>query len=301
MATFDSLQPLAFGNFRIPFKKYKITFEGRHYVHEYPHAQGGAPEKLGRKCLAFHVDGKIDSALIGAKYQGNWPDTANFLRFMAQSQDTDTLTIPTVGMIPAFIVLYTEDRDNSQLSGFDISIDFLEDPTEAFVANQIASMNTNAIQSAMSDYALQLLKNTLTMTNDEVNLFDAIFGLVSDLEGLQDQIQLYSALAEAKFSSLFSAFQRADATARWLNRPENVLGYGAFLDLWQAVTLAYEDKNQKGAKLLVFTTTRDETLTQVSIDIFRNGGHTQDLLGLNAITDPFNIPASSKIRYYLAD
>jgi len=298
MAVFDSLQPLAFGNYRIPFEEYEVTFEGRHYIHEFPHANGGAPEKLGRKVLVFHVDGRIDDALIGDAYKGNWPDTANFLRLMAQTQETDVLTIPTVGMIPMFLAVYKEKRKSTQSSGFNISCDFIEDPSDGFVGDQIAKLDTNAMTSAMSGYELQLIKNQLTMTDKEKDLFDSIMDLASDIQGLRDQFQLYSALVEAKFASLFTMIQEADANAKWLSRPENASGLEAFLALWDSVRTAYEDKMQKGAQLLSFTVPRDETLQQVSTDIYGNTTHAEDLLGLNAITDPFRIKAGTAIRYY---
>lgn len=300
MASFDSLQPLAFGNYRIPFEEYEITFEGRVHIHEYPHAQGGAPEKLGRKLALFHVEGRIDTQLIGPQYENNWPDTSNFLRFMAQSQDTDVLTIPTVGMIPAFIHVYKEKRKNTQLSGFNISLDFIEDTSEIFIADQIAQLNTNALSSAMSDYQLQLLKNTLTMTKEEMDLFDLIGKLASDIQGLRDQFQLYSSLVQAKFNGLFSALNKAYATSKWLCSPANILGLEAFHALWEAARLAYTDQQSKAASLLVYTTVRDETLQQVSNDIFGDSSHASDLLGLNALSDPFRIPAGTQIKYYAA-
>lgn len=302
MATFDSLQPLKFGTKLIPFKEYDITFAGRSHIHEYPHADGGAPEKLGRKLLVVHVEGRIDAALFGAQYADNWPNTAEYLRFKAQTQATEDLTIPTVGTFSAFIHDngYKEKRKSTDLSGFDISIDFIEDTSDSFIASQIAKIDTNALDAALSNYDLQLIKNQLTMTKDEIDLFDLIMNIASDIQALRDRFQLYSALVQAKFMSFFSAVQKADATAKWLIRPENVLGYGAFLDLWNAGVKAYEDVNQKSSQLLVYTTTRDETLSQVSVDIFGNSEHASDLLGLNAVTDPFRIPAGTQIRYYQA-
>jgi hypothetical protein len=302
MATFDSLQPLTFGTKRIPFKEYDITFAGRSHIHEYPHADGGAPEKLGRKLLVVHVEGRIDAALFGVQYAGNWPDTAEYLRYQAQTQNTLDLTIPTVGTFSAFIHDngYKEKRKSTDLSGFDISIDFIEDTSDSFVASQIAKIDTNALDAALSNYQLQLIKNSLTQTKDEIDLFDLIMNIASDIQALRDQFQLYSALVNAKFMSFFSAVQKADATAKWLIRPENVLGYKAFQELWNAGVKAYADVQSKSAQLLEYITLRDETLSQVSVDIFKNSEHANDLLGLNAITDPFLIKAGTHIRYYKA-
>jgi hypothetical protein len=299
VATFDGLQPLRFGTKIIPFREYEVTFAGRAHIHEYPHAHGGAPEKLGRKLLVVHVEGRIDAALVGVKYADVWPGTAEYLRFKAQTQATEDLTIPTIGTFPAFIhENYKEKRKNSDLSGFDISIDFVEDSSDAFLASQIAKLDTGAMSGAMTNYELQLIKNQLLMTKDEMDLFDAILGLASDIQGLRDQFQLYSALVEAKFLSLFAMIHQADANAKWLIRPENALGADAFNELWSSVRAAYDDKLAKGAQLKVWTTTRTETLAQVSTDIFGNSEHASDLLGLNGFTDPFNIVAGSKVRYY---
>ena len=301
MAAFDGLQPLTFGTKRIPFKEYEVTFAGRSHIHEYPHADGGAPEKLGRKLLLVHVEGRIDAALVGAEYTDNWPTTAEYLRYKAQTQATEDLTIPTIGTFPAFIhESYKEKRKATDVSGFDISIDFVEDSSDSFVASQVAKLNTDAMAVALSNYELQLIKNQLTMTSDEVGLFDLIMGLASDIQGLRDQFQLYSSLVQAKFASLFNAIQQADATAKWLTKPENITGYDAFLELWSSVVTAYQDSLQKGAQLRVYTTPRTETLQQVSVDIFGDSSHAEDLLGLNSLTDPFNIPAATRIRYYAA-
>ena len=299
MAVFDALQPLKFGTKIIPFKQYEIIFAGRSHIHEYPHADGGAPEKLGRKLLVVHVEGRIDAALVGDKWKDNWPNTAEYLRFKAQTQATEDLTVPTVGTFPAYIHdSYKESRKASDLSGFDISIDFIEDSSDSFIASQVARLNTNALDAALTNYQLQVIRNQLTMKPHEVGLFDAINQLASGLQGIRDQFQLYSALVDAKFASLFNAIYQADANIKWLTRPENVLGLDAFNALWEGVRKAYEDKNQKGAQLRLYTTLRDETLQEVSIDIYGNTGHAEDLLGLNPITDPFLIKAGTGVRYY---
>ena len=56
MAAFDELQPTSFNDIAFAISSLTITGGLRKHTHEYPHANGGDQEKLGRLLYVFEMD-----------------------------------------------------------------------------------------------------------------------------------------------------------------------------------------------------------------------------------------------------
>ncbi len=100
MAAFDALLRASFLDYPFPVQDIDVKGGLRDHVHEYPHAPGGAPEKLGRKLYEFTFTCPFLTGLRG--YPKLWPETLATLRIFFEGQNTGDLVVPTIGTINTF-------------------------------------------------------------------------------------------------------------------------------------------------------------------------------------------------------
>ena len=293
MAIFDSNQPMSFAGVQFPTDSYEVHLSGRKHVHEYPHSPGGAPEKLGRALYEITVDALFDANLIPKQYQNGklWPQGLDMIRRWAELQQTDTLVIPTIGEMPCFIVDYREKSSNMHLSGVKVSLSFLEDSSDSFLLNQIAVPSSGAIVEAGEYFKQQTAPLKLP-------ILEVIANLYADVVAYRDSIGMFSAVFEAKLTGLLKMLSFADTTVKELQDPKNLLGYDALHELWKTAIRVANDTADAGATLRTYITKTRMSLSDVSIALYGDTSHASDLLTLNSISDPFSMPAGTRIRYY---
>lgn len=292
-AIFSSNQPMSFAGQQFPFERYEVHLSGRKHVHEYPHSPGGAPEKLGRSLYEITVDALFDANLLPEVYSGSklWPSGLGLIRRLAEIQQTDILVIPTIGEMPCFIDDFRSTSTNMHLSGEKVSLKFLEDSSQAFIASQIAQVSTNAIIESGEYFKEQ--------TADlKIPILEAIANLYADVVAYRDTIGMFSAVFEAKLIGLLKMLAFADLEVKELQDPKNLLGYDALHSLWASAVRVANDTADVGAQMRTWKTPTRMSLADISVKLYGDTSHASDLLALNGLEDPFSVPAGVTIRYY---
>jgi hypothetical protein len=289
---FDANQPMSFAGRRFPFERYEVHGAARKHVHEYPHTPGGAPEKLGRSLYEISVEALFDANLLPTVYRDLWPKGLAFIRSMYETQQTDTLVIPTIGEMPCFIDDYRSVSTNMHLSGERVSLKFLEDSSAAFIASQIAIPSSGAIVEAGEYFKQEALPIG-------VPILQAIAELYADVVAYRDTFGMLTATFDAKLTGLLKMLAFADSTCKELQDPANLLGYDALHALWASAVKVANDTAAVSQDLRTFVIPSNMYLSDVSIRLFGDTAHSSDLIALNSIVDPFAlIKASTRIRYY---
>lgn len=291
MAIFDANQPMSFAGRQFPFERYEVHGAARKHVHEYPHAPGGAPEKLGRSLYEITVHALFDANLTPTVYKDLWPTGLAFIRHLYEIQQTDTLVIPTIGEMPCFIDDYRSVSTNMHLSGEWVDLKFLEDSSAAFIASQIAVPSSGAIVEAGEYFKEQT-------SPLKIPLLQAIELLYADVIAYRDTFGMFSAVFEAKMLSLLNMLNFADQTVKELQDPANLLGKDALMALWASAVRVRNDTQDIGAQMQYYTTRTTMSVSDISSTLYGDTSHASDLIALNGIEDPFAVPAGTRIRYY---
>ena len=122
---FDTLQRASFQGIEFPITSMTLKGGIRDHIHEYPHAAGGAPEKLGRKLYEVSMQANFQSTFRA--YPRLWPSALSKLRKIFEQQTTGDLVIPTIGTIQAYARNWTQQMEAKIRSGETATFEFVED------------------------------------------------------------------------------------------------------------------------------------------------------------------------------
>lgn len=291
---FDQLKSFSFNNIPFPYQRFSVSGGLRDHVHEYPHTAGGAPEKLGRKLYEIQVTANFQAALWTKKYANLWPNDLGVLRALFEDQTTSDLHIPTIGTIKAYAVSWNEIATAQNRSGVEVELTFREDQESAFLVAGVLQLGTGAMKSKVEEFE-NLAAQTVP---GKPSIFDTIIDAANFVLSFKDQFDLYGSLLESKILSLVSLMNEADRQLKELDDPTNYAVLDAFQDLWLSVLQLQRDIRERGESFRFFTTPMTMALQDVSSRIYGDASRSAELLQLNALEDPFDIPANTVIRYY---
>lgn len=291
----EDLDQLKFAGVRIPFESIRVRGGIREHVHEFPHAQGGAPEKLGRRLYEIEITSRFTSGLVNPELAYLWPRQLNELMASFEAQTTQDLQLPDIGTIKAYC--YTWDRSLSAMfvNGATVTMSFREDQSEEFLVQKLLTgSQTGLIEK---NEALQLEGDLIEPKPD---IFDAINAAANSVRAALDANDLYGQLLEAKILGLLQLVE--DADRRWdaFNDPNNAGALDALLALWSATVDLFEDVFQTGAELKTWTVPGEMSVAEISTALYGDTERAVDILNLNALDDPYAVPAGTSIRYYEA-
>ena len=85
-----------------------------------------------------------------------------------------------------------------------------------------------------------------------------------------------------------------------LQDPVNHLAHAALKEVWLSAIEMGRDVRAKQAPIQVWTTPTEMSIQQVSVELYGDGNHIEDLNDLNGFADQFAIPAGTDVRYYRA-
>jgi hypothetical protein len=285
------LDQFKFAGVNIPFQSITVRGGVRDHVHEFPHAAGGAPEKLGRKLYEVEVNARFFSGLVQQQYL--WPLQLNQLMKVWERQDTQDLQLPSIGTIKAYCINWTRTLAVSVLNGEDTTLAFREDKSEEFLVEKALQGAVTAIYEKNS--ALQLKADEI---DPKPNIFDQINAAAGKVKAILDTGDLYGQLLEAKIQTLVQLLEYADRHVQEFNSADNYPALEALQDLWEATADLAEDTFGLGVALKSWTVPSLMTAAEVSTAIFGDTSHAVDVMNLNALEDPYAIPAGQTIRYY---
>jgi prophage DNA circulation protein len=289
---FDALQPVSFADFKFPASK--ITAKGglRDHVHEYPHAQGGAPEKLGRKLYEFTLTCPFHNTF--KKYPQLWPETLGSLRIFFENGATRDLVVPNIGTIPCYCFAWEETADGRVRSGVEVTMSFREDQSNAFLVEELIKTSAATFSSTVATFNATVADAGLT------DIFSAIRNAAAQVTAIADQVELYGDILAAKVEGLSSLCQQADERLDLLNRPTNVRILNALHNLWASNVQLGKDVLKAAVPIIPFVVPAGALLSvaDVSRSIYGDTSRAVELMKLNPIEDAFAIPGGTVLRAY---
>ena len=287
------LDRLAFAGNRIPYQSIQVRGGLRDHVHEFPHAAGGAPEKLGRKLYEIEVTARFSSGLLDPDLFDLWPLQLNQLAQVFERQDTQDLQLPSIGVIKAYCFNWNRTLSSALLNGEDVTLAFREDKSSDFLVEKALRGAVTGVYEKNTE--LQLEADTIEPKPD---IFDAINDAANKVKAILEVKDLYGQLLEARIQTLVQLLEYADRHVEELNNPTNYAVLEALHDLWAATVDLAEDVMGKGIDLHAWIVPRLMTAGEVSTAIFGDTTHAVDVMNLNALEDPYEIPAGTTIKYY---
>ena len=303
MSILDGLPRGSFAGIEFATERITMHGQGRQHVHEFPHAPGGAPEKLGRGLWYFTVHANFQNTFSGfqaqPKAQSLYPDACNKLRRFYELQITDTFQHPTVGQFQGFIISWRQDYDPKLRSGEKVEFEVLEDQRDNFLTQTSAVQTTSSMSTSQAaiDAQLSAVRNALKMTDADMGLFDALRAGVNSISALSDTGNLYTGLLQAKCLEVSNLCGQLDGTHS-MQDPRALGLVDPVHDIWSA---AMNIAAQQAAALSTKTTPRTMTVQDLSTWLYNGDvSRASDLLTLNAnsIPDPTAIKAGTQIKYF---
>lgn len=290
----DKYQPASFNGYTFPVEHISIVGGLRDHVHEYPHSDGGAAEKLGRKLYTIKMRANFQDKF--KRYPHLYPDTLNFLYSSFESGLSADLVIPTVGTLTAYAVNWTRDWEAKIRSGEKTDFEFREDLAQAFLVTELTNPSTASMKDKSSAFAAYV--DAATLSPNSKNIFDQVRDGAAAVFAVFDTTAAFGNLVEAKLRGLEQIIQTADRLPETQSAANAGLA-NALHDLWAATRVLFNDLQGKaGGGLETYLTPMTMPVSQISKAIFGDGTHAVDIMQLNALVDPFRVLANTTIRYY---
>jgi hypothetical protein len=300
----------SFGGIPIPSATWAVKGGQRFVIHEYPKVPGGQLEKLGRRPYTIHMHCNAFLELnegpspYGIDY---YPFSWNELIALFESGETAVLIVPGRGPIRAMCTNWDSSFDGQIQSGEVVDLEFTED---TFDTSAGSLLRPTISGPALSSLALALQAQAVndnvsipftqrTAAGDVVSgdLFSSIFGLVTSIVAIGDQLKLQAQLVINRIDTLLSLCQLADRDPQ-LGRLEVSATTTALMQLWAAGAAMQRDLKATGIPLLQFLTPHTMTIDEVAIALYGATDRAEELLQLNMLDDPWRIPSGAAVNYY---
>lgn len=297
----DGLRRWSFSGIQFPVERASLRSTGRHHLHEYPHAPGAAPEKLGRGVWYVSCRGNFQTVFAG--YSNLYPAAMNSLRSMYESQTTATLVHPTAGEFQAFISSWKQEWEPKGIrSGEKVDIDFIEDQRQLFLVQNAPAINATAITESQAelDQELQAVRDQLKPSPQDLSVFAAIKAISNAISAVNDTASMYSGFLQAKAGELQNACAKADTLAS-MQSPLAIGVLDPLHDLWAAAVQVLQNIQSKTSRTTTWTTPRRMTINDVAVALYGDTSRATDIFNLNSaiIPDPTSIAPALKLKIFL--
>lgn len=291
MPAFDTLQRAAFANFEFPVSEIEVIGGLREHVHEYPHSPGGSPEKLGRKLYEIRMVAPFHNTFKA--WPKLWPETLTGLRNIYELGETHDLVIPTIGTIKAYCFAWPEKATAKARSGVEATFSFREDQSsEALVDTLIAAKSADI--SAVAAQAVALAEDQEL----PMDAFDGIQEFANDIAAIKDQADLQFDKLDAKLTALEHSVRLVQTTVKDLDKPKHHKVLAKLHDIAVACIDLDEDVMKKAVPIVIYVTKTLMSVVDVSIAMYGRSDRGVEVLRLNALENPFEIPRGTALRVY---
>ncbi len=293
ISPFDTLKPFSFSGIRFPYKTYTIHGAVRTHVHDYPHSDLSAIEKLGRSLYEVTVVADFESGLDHPKYFKQLNDLTFGLHGLFEKSLSAPLHVPHIGTFRAVATEWKETAVNTNRSGITAEFKFVEDLENAFLVFDPNKASIVSFQSQARDF--QIAAGQIT---ESASIWSAIDDISSKMFGIIDQAQLYSSLVASKIESFNQLLKHTDATVKALGDPD-FWEVREALDRLRSTSLDIQADLERRDRLLrewevVFTMSVGQISDAIYGDFTRGG----EIMQLNILPDPLQVPPGTIIRYY---
>lgn len=290
MVASKKLGRYAFDGIEFPVESCTIKGGLRDHVHEYPHADGGAPEKLGRRLYTFSIRAKFLDEAVG--YSGLFPTGINTLRSKWEAGRTGELRIPSIGTILAYAVDWTETLDGKMLSGETAEVQFRED--QEYLLTEIVDVTATSLAAASAQMILALDPYRQRGVGG-LDLFDAIQNAVNLVTDVADQVELYGNQLEARILKVQSLCEQCDRAVKILSQPVNHRLLDALHSTWEAAVRLHRDVLRVSRPPLRYTTPALMSVSQIAQALYGDTSRAVQIMQMNPFEDPFRVPRGTAI------
>jgi hypothetical protein len=292
MTDFATEKSHSFDGLEFPVRSRKITGGLRDHVHEFPHTPGGKPEKMGRKLYEFEFEIGFLSGSTDAKWADLWPTRLGSFRSKFDKQLTSDLLLPAVGTVKAYCFDWGQEADLRKMRNGEVATwKFREDQDDLELTKALTATGPASIGAKMEQL------NLMAAEAGEPDLFTQLTNAVDDVLAWRDQALLRASQLESKILYASYLCREADRTIDMFNDPGSFRILEALKDLWAAMNELAANFTQEAGTVRSYTTPTEMTITDVSLAVFGDATRGMDILQLNAVNDPFEIPAGTKLKY----
>lgn len=294
------LPKAAFDKIEFPFTSRSARLSARTHVHEYPKMAGGSVEKLGRKLWEFTFEVPFHATF--ERFPDLYPGRLAALTERCARLDTATLLVPEIGEIRCVLTSIDRKRQGRILSGEEATLTFLEDDLEPFrrttaPASQAGlSISRLAVSTGMT-FLVPGSLDEATLTQVETNT-GSLLDLVDTIGALRDQTTLFGLQAQGKLSDIM---RLSRYTHELIQGPVDLEPLRqALRDLWLAAHRLQSDLGSADDANLIRTYVVPTTLSvgQIAARLYADASRGGEILSLNRITDPFAVPAGTRLLTY---
>lgn len=278
-----------------PYPVTEVTVQGsiRDHIHEYPHANGGAPEKMGRRVYIIKMHALFFTN--GKEYPHLWPTTLNYLRTYFERQTTGPLVIPTIGTIQAYCRNWTTVQTSKVLSGETAELEFVEDQGSAELVQALITATPTFVET-FGRYNAALLLAEFSKPAD-ISIFDAVANAVNGVLAVNDTLNAAGNLISSKLLTLSDYCASAEKTSTAQN-PMNYPLIQSLKQIWDTALTASQTFYKEQASLAIYVVPTKMSVSSISSAVYQgDSSHGVDIMQLNAIPDPFAVRAGTPIRY----
>lgn len=288
MPSFPNPKVGRFGDISFPVRSCSARFALKEHVHKYIHTKGGDAELMKRD--PYEITMTIPFIDGFKSYPNLFTSGVGKFRALAEEQERLPLTVPALGTFKAaYAFEFAQDYEAKLTNGVLVNVRFREDNSEDFTpAKLVAVAAANLTQGLASLEGLA--------PNPSPFILDSIFAAARELQGLRDGALLELAFYLGKVDALLSLLDEADRTLDTLKDPAEAELIDAFKNLWDS-TIATGESILEINDVRTFVTPRRMTCGEIGAQVYGSAARGGELLQLNALDDPFNVPAGFTIRY----
>jgi prophage DNA circulation protein len=288
-----------FGSIAFPWVKMDIRGGVRFVHHKAPHIDGSITELLGRETYEFKFAIPADNNLIQFPgfYDNQWPKLRGFFELSTQ----DTLEIPGIGAIEAWASSWSESADARKSSGIAAEVSFFEDTNNLFLDAEAVGREAGSLPSVVSNFQIERANyeaapqspsmSTPRWTRVKANM-QSLESAALSLVAYRDKYELY---VSSQITQVNRVLDLATAVTEDLHHEiyTHQSLRNAVSSLW-ATTRRF--KNTVVVKdPIVYESPIDGTISQIALRIYGMHKHVVDIMHLNVIPQPLNIPVGTRL------
>lgn len=275
---------------------FSVRGGARIHQHEYRHTPGSVLEKLGRR--AYMIDFNAFFSTQTRTYPDAFPGDFSDLVDRFDRMVTSELVVPILGAIQAVCVDWPIDVDYARMrDGVRVKLSFLEDTQNELIQGGSVMQLSPTIMAMSAEKVVDAAE----ATGVDTKKYQSLVELAEQIDELgQDAANVGQAYIDA-VSEIVSACQSIHDTAAELADPVNwpvaqsVRKLGA-----QAIKLRSNMK-RRARPLSSFTTDRKMSVVEVAILLYADASRAVEIMQLNSLDDPLNIPTNTTLRVYASD
>lgn len=311
---FDHVQQASFAGIEFAVNMIEVMGGLRDHIHEFPHSDGGIPEKLGRKLYVIRMHAVFDEGIL--ELPGNYPFGMNNLQAQCETGDTQTLVIPQLGSIQAYCRNWPRKWTWQVRSGEEADYEFVEDdaitsldvftsavPSTPSMALQLGNFAAEAflqqqrLAAAQAQVSPGVPLDLSQCSNIGLGLINSVKGAMNAVLAVRDQETLAGLVLEQKIAAASQYITQLDHA---LSSPLDYRLLVAARNMASSLRSLAKNVSGTASPIRTYLVRTPMAVSAISSAIFGDTTHAMDILRMNAIENAFLVPVGTAIRYIAA-